>query len=148
MTEYSESFDYLLNDSRSEGIQRFVVGAVIKNNENHVLILKRASNDFMGGIDELPSGKVEANETLIQALQREIKEETNLDIETIVKYLGSFDYKSKSGNATRQFNFLIHARDVNQLKISDEHEKAQWVKPSAMEAYNITEPVKVIINKA
>ena len=102
----------------------------------------------MGGIDELPSGKMEKNETLIQALQREVKEETNLDMETIVKYLDSFDYKSKNGNATRQFNFLISVRDVNQLKISDEHEKAQWIELSTMEMFNITEPVKAVINKA
>lgn len=57
-----------------------VAVAVIKNNNGDVLIAKRPDHLHMGGFWEFPGGKVEAGETVLQALQREIREEVALDI--------------------------------------------------------------------
>jgi 8-oxo-dGTP diphosphatase len=93
---------------KTEGISRIVVGGLIKNKEGEILVLKRSDDDFMGGLDELPSGKKDPQDkTIYDALRREIKEKTNLDVSKIESYLGSFDYKSKSGILTRQFNFAV-----------------------------------------
>ena len=62
-----------------DNIQKIVVAAVVLIN-NAPLLLKRTTNDFMGGLVELPSGTVEKNETILNALYREIKEETNCDV--------------------------------------------------------------------
>ena len=55
-----------------DNIQKIVVAAVVLIN-NAPLLLKRTTNDFMGGLVELPSGTVEKNETILNALYREIK---------------------------------------------------------------------------
>ena len=57
-----------------------VAVAVIKNDNGDVLIAKRPDHLHMGGFWEFPGGKVEAGETVLQALQREIREEVALDI--------------------------------------------------------------------
>ena len=62
-----------------------------------LLLLKRPEADFMGGIWELPSGKVELNEALDDALIQEVKEETGLTVTGRPDHLGSFDYQSGSG---------------------------------------------------
>ena len=72
--------------AKKDGIERFVVGAVIVNDES-ILFVRRAQDDFMGGIYELPSGKVDTGEGLIEALKREILEETNLTINNIIDYV-------------------------------------------------------------
>ena len=41
---------------------------------------------------ELPSGTLDLNESLIEALAREVTEETSLNITNVESSLGSFDY--------------------------------------------------------
>ncbi|CAF0894177.1 unnamed protein product [Brachionus calyciflorus] len=139
----------LIEHAEREKITRFVVGGVITNKNKQVLVLKRAANDFLGGLDELPSGKVENGEDLIEALKREIKEETNLNVVSVIRYLGHFDYKSKSGALTRQFNYEVSTDSIENLKLSEEHEKADWVSNSinAFKKLNVSINVREIIEK-
>ena len=59
-----------------------VVAALIKKN-NNVLIARRSTGDEnVLGKWEFPGGKVEPNETEEHAIEREIKEEFELDIKT------------------------------------------------------------------
>lgn len=68
-------YQALVREAEADGVQQLVVGAVIEDH-GRVLILQRPATDFMGGIRELPSGKVEPGEALDQALRREVLEET------------------------------------------------------------------------
>lgn len=111
--------------AEEDGIQKRVVGGVILDDCGRYLILSRKSDDFMGGIDEIPSGGVEPAESLIDALKREIKEETNLDANKASSYLGSFDYLSGSGKKSRQFNFLVEIKNVDNV-ILTEHSEYKW----------------------
>jgi 8-oxo-dGTP pyrophosphatase MutT (NUDIX family) len=53
---------------------------------NCILVLHRTADDFMGGLWELPSGKVEADESFEAALGRETTEETGLPLVQISAY--------------------------------------------------------------
>ena len=55
-----------------------VVGFIKKKNK--FLISKRLKNKFLGGLWELPGGKIKRGESDKQSLEREIKEETNINI--------------------------------------------------------------------
>lgn len=57
-----------------------VAVAVIENDSGHVLIAKRPDHLHMGGFWEFPGGKVEAGESVLQALHREIREEVALEV--------------------------------------------------------------------
>ena len=132
-----------------DGIERFVVGAVIVDAES-ILFVRRAQDDFMGGIYELPSGKVDTGESLIEALKREILEETNLTINNIIDLCDTFDYKSKSGIQTRQFNFVVSVSNIDTLKLDPkEHDLSEWVKFEDIESSKILDDMmKSIAQKA
>ncbi len=118
----------LVTEADAAGIERFVVGALLVK-EDRVLLLKRKPDDFMGGIFELPSGKVEPGESLLEALAREVREETALEIRKVKRYLGSFDYPSGSGKPTRQFNFLAEPAAGNPQVNNQEHDEFLWAGP-------------------
>lgn len=118
-------YDYLIEKAKEDGIEKFVVGAVVLNSDKEILILSRKKDDFMGGIDELPSGNLEKGENIYDGLAREVKEETNLDIKSIDQYINSFDYLSGSGKKTRQFNFSVSVMDDDDVMIS-EHDSYVW----------------------
>jgi len=134
----------LLKKAKEEKISRYVVGGVLGNGKN-VLLLKRPENEFMGGIYELPSGKVEPGESLYTALRREVKEETALKTKGITKYLGSFDYDSKNGEKTRQFNFAIVAYPPLKIELQ-EHENYVWIDKDQLENYPVTDSVKFVLS--
>ena len=134
----------LTMNAKREGIEKIVVGAIIFDNSAQMLFLKRNTTDFMGDTLELPSGTVESNENLMDALIREVKEETGLEVLNISKYIDSFDYLSKSGKKTRQFNFLVNVKLAN--PILTEHSSYSWLRKSnVMDHAEISPEVKQTI---
>ena len=137
--------DGLLEKAKKDGIEKFIVGAVIRN-QDKVLLLERPVDDFMGGINELPSGNMEEGEDILQSLIREVKEETNLDLDRILKYLGSFDYTSGSGKPARQFNFLITVKEIGEIKLT-EHDNFYWAGEGHEAFEKVSESVKEILKR-
>lgn len=76
-----------------------VVAALITK-DNSVLIAQRQSGEF-SGMWEFPGGKIEDNETHVEALIREIHEELNLSIE-VNEYLMTVEYDYSN------FHLLMH----------------------------------------
>ena len=72
----------LITEAAKVGIERLVVGALLVR-RSKILVLRRKSEEFMGGMFELPSGKVEEGETLKDALKREVREETGLTLASV-----------------------------------------------------------------
>ena len=58
-----------------------IVTAAIILNESRVLIGRRKPNQALGGYWEFPGGKLEAGETVVQALRRELQEEIGITIQ-------------------------------------------------------------------
>lgn len=116
--------NYLMEKAKEDGIEKLVVGGIVRNKDKY-LIMSRKQDDFMGGIDEIPSGKLEAGETLFEAVIREVKEETNLDVTNIDEYIDYFDYLSGSGKKSRQYNFVVSVKDFEDIKLT-EHDGFKW----------------------
>ncbi len=138
-----EAFANLARLAAAEGVEQLVVGGIVQH-ESAILLLKRRVADFMGGIWELPSGKVEPNETLDDALIREVNEETGLTVTDIRHYLGSFDYQSGSGKRSRQFNFVVDIAKSEPVKLT-EHDAYIWA--PVTDDLPVTDAVKAVLGK-
>ena len=138
-------YELLIRKGKQEGIVKNVVGAIILNEKNKVLIMSRKTDDFMGGIDELPSGNMEQGENIYDSLIREVKEETNLDVVNVKLYIGSFDYISGKGKKARQYNFVLDVKNTGNI-ILTEHDEYKWLTIEEIRKSNkINDEVKYIL---
>lgn len=135
----------MLRDAAAKGIERLVVAAVIRDGDR-VLLLERSPEDYLGGMFELPSGVVETGETLDEALRREVAEETGFARIGVDRYLGCFDYSSKSGRLTRQFNFLVTAPGTPVVTLT-EHESFAWVEVEELAEYPVSQEVREVLRR-
>jgi 8-oxo-dGTP diphosphatase len=103
-----------------------VVAAIIIDTQNNILITKRPSASHLGGYWEFPGGKIENGESESQALVRELREETGLDICVINKFWGDeFDYDIKIIHLSFFFCRPCSAgQPVEKIEISD----FRWIK--------------------
>jgi 8-oxo-dGTP diphosphatase len=108
-----------------------VVAAIIKKG-NLYLVTQRNKDKYMGLKWEFPGGKVEANETLQEALTREIYEELNININVYEK-IAEEKYKDSEINIVLHY-FLCSIKDgVISL---NEHEAMEWADKTDFDKYD------------
>ncbi len=121
------------------------VRGIIKNDSGEILIVKRHPKSKTDPeMWELPGGKVERGEFFADALVREIKEETNLDVE-----IGDFceavqnDYSHK--RTVQLMMYLINVE--GEVKISDEHTEFMWASIEKIKTLDISTSLKKLLEK-
>ena len=123
-----------------DGIEKIVVGAIISR-DGKVLLLRRKQDDFLGGLDELPSGHVEHGESVLAALRREVQEETGLEVTRVDHLVGQFDYLTGSGKKARQLNFVVEVSCEESGITLTEHSTYRWAGPNEAKALNVSKNV-------
>lgn len=110
-----------------------VVAAIIENDQQEILCALRSPKMSIPNKWEFPGGKVEANEGIYSALEREIGEELKCKIET---------YKEVFNNNTHEYEtFIINlisikCRIVEGTPIPSEHSKLIWLKRENLASLN------------
>ena len=121
------------------------VRGIIKNDDDEILIVKRHPKSRTDPeMWELPGGKVEKGEFFTDALVREIKEETNLDVK-----VGDFceaiqnDYMHK-----RTVQIMMYLTDITgEVKISDEHTEWMWANLERIKSLELSTSLKKVLKK-
>ncbi len=102
---------------------------ILKKTEQGIeyLILKRASNQKYPSIWQMVTGKIQQNEKAYQAAIREIKEETDLNVDEIytVPNVNSF-YDHVDDSVTIIPVFVAVVKQEQDVKLSDEHSEYKW----------------------
>jgi len=110
------------------------VGALIFNPEGKVLLIK---SHKWGDRYVIPGGHIELGEKTEDALRREIKEETGLDIYDVEFFLLQEFIFDKTFHKKRHFLFLDHICKTasTQVSLDQEGQEYVWVNPD--EALNL-----------
>ena len=112
------------------------MGAVIKDDQGRLLLIKRG-HEPGAGLWSLPGGRIEPGETDAEALVREMREETGLDVQA-GPMLGSVRRPAPGGMVLdiRDYEATISG---GTLRAGDDAAEARWVAPGDLAGLPITE---------
>ena len=121
-------------DSRSYPERPFLAVSAAIVRAGQILVVRRARPPAEG-LFSLPGGVVESGETLVQALIREVREETSLAIEPVA--LAGFREtitRDRDGRVERHFVILPFAARwrAGEVALNEELSEARWLDPAAL----------------
>jgi 8-oxo-dGTP diphosphatase len=129
--------------------QKVIVGALVYK-EGKFLIVRRAGDEkvFPERWD-FPGGNIEFGEDPISAVIREVKEETNLDLDELELFdIRSYTYKiGETLKHNIDITYLFKPKK-GQVKLSEEHEAFAWINSSNIHEYDLFGGVPELIKKA
>lgn len=118
-----------------------VAVAVIQNPHNEILIQQRAENTHQGGLWEFPGGKLEKGETLKEALEREIREELGITVNSSRPLIRiSHDYGDRSVLLDVHYVY-----DWSGQVQALEGQPLQWILREKLSDYDMPEADKPIV---
>lgn len=115
--------------NEEKSLYELTVKAVVVNKEGKCLILRRADDDETGPNKyDLPGGRVEGGETIEDSIQREVAEETGIQVEVgpAIHYL---DWsKERNGKLIYCKGLrLLAFHKSGDVKLSKEHDNFEWL---------------------
>lgn len=128
------------------------VSAVIVS-EDRFLIIKRSSEDsYHQDLWELPGGKVDAGDTLEDAISREVFEETGIQLKNevtpfIFENHIEKEYKKYLNFLVVLVGFVVNINNI-EVQLSEEHDDFRWINFSEIEKFNIDNNSKLLIHNA
>lgn len=129
---YNQKGDLLIIEAILLNKTLSVAAAIIENETHEFLCALRSTTMSIPNRWEFPGGKVQAGESTVQAIEREIKEELNCTIRADEPFLTAHhDYDN--------FSIDLHAIRctlVSGFPESQEHDKLVWLKRENLDSLN------------
>lgn len=113
------------------------------------MIVKRANDPYKGEWS-IPGGRVELGETLVEAVQREVREETGLDVR-VGDVIEVFEHIAREDGRLRYHFVIIDYLCTwvgGALRAGDDADDVAWVTGDELALYGVAETAAAVIRKA
>lgn len=144
---------------------KIVVGAIIfghsPGEEGEILLLKRSAHEkFYPNVFEVPGGHVEdSDETIIDAVKREVSEETGMEVLRIIAAVTPFAYTSEKkivaavgeeslvSKTTLQLSYICEVAKLGFAVNPEEHSQGKFVKRADIAGLDVTEKMRTVVEE-
>ncbi|TVT48100.1 NUDIX domain-containing protein [Amycolatopsis rhizosphaerae] len=122
------------------------VSAVVLDEQGRILMIRRTDNDLYA----IPGGAQDIGETVKEAVIRETREETGIDIEVTglvgiysdPKHVIAYD----DGEVRQEFSICFRGRPLSgRLQTSSESKEVLWVELKRIDSMNINDSIRLRI---
>ena len=123
------------------------VSAIIFDQDERVLLIRRGKPPA-AGFWHVPGGKLEAGESLVEGVRREVKEETGLDVN--IGPIMAVVERRQEGFHYVIVDFLARLANPDQtdLLAADDADAAAWVAENELDKFPIAEGLLPILERA
>jgi 8-oxo-dGTP pyrophosphatase MutT (NUDIX family) len=136
--------------------ERWIVGAVVHDGAGRIFMHRRSeSRALFPGAWDLVGGHVEAGESIMDCLARELREETGWEVARVLADLGTLQWTGNDGLDRREIDYLVEVSgDLARPRLEAElHHDPRWV--SLDEARNLLDGshqsdrmVRIVVERA
>jgi 8-oxo-dGTP diphosphatase len=137
-------------DERTYPTRPFLAVSAAILRDGKVLVVRRARKPALK-LYTLPGGVVEAGETLAEAVKREVREETALDVEPVA-LAGHREVIARDAQGRTKRHFVILSFACHWLAgepaLNEELDDARWLKPAELAGLATTEGLAEIVGAA
>lgn len=122
------------------------VTAIVRNDRGELLMIERTDN----GLWALPGGAQDVGESVTDAVRREVKEETGIDVE-VTGFSGIYSdprhvIAYDDGEVRQEFSMCFHAKPIGgSLRSSSESRRVHWIAPDQLDSLNIHRSMRLRI---
>ena len=139
-----------MSDPRAYPQRPFLAVSAAIVRDGNALVVRRARNPALN-LYTLPGGVVETGETLLQAVAREVREETALTIEPVA-LAGHREAIVRDGQGRVERHFVILCFAARWLAgepvLNEELDDARWLDPAELSGLRTTEGLAEIVAAA
>jgi len=124
-------------------MKEFKAAKAVIVKDDKILLIKKADT-ILNSPWELPGGKLEEDEDYFTALKREVKEETDIDVEIGRQLADWFIQSNEKGFRIDGKSWLCKPL-TNAIKLSKEHSEYSWIDKRDAQKFKIAEAFKPVI---
>ncbi len=110
------------------------MGAIVVDDDGRLLLIRRA-NPPAQGTWSIPGGRVEAGESHVDAVVRELAEETGLS-GVVVNEVGTITREAPSGDLYVIRDYVLKVTSVDGLRAGDDASDAAWFARDQLDELN------------
>ncbi|WP_280253807.1 NUDIX hydrolase [Nocardia abscessus] len=135
-------------DAPSANSIKVAVSALVQDDKGRILLIRRTDN----GKYSIPGGGLEAGETVTEAVAREVREETGIEV-AVTRLVGVFSDPDHviaydDGEVRQEFSICFRAEPVGgALRRSEESSEVEWVTPDELPGRDIHPSIELRIRK-
>jgi A/G-specific adenine glycosylase len=118
--------------ARAGGPHHQVAIAYLRDRTGRILLARRPEDGFLGGLWELPGGKIEPGEEAAAALRRELREEAGIDCIRALRLIGAVEHAYTHFRVTLQ---LFEGETSQRGRLGDGPAEIRWVDPDRLGDY-------------